>query len=421
MKKLLTKYLNKLDSQGLASKNNAIFMGLDDRLFVNRTDKKDISELRKLFELMSINSILFAEPSEPYRSIINEITRDDYPNRNSIETITPTDCETRTFLHDIPVVKNFSAQLLSEALSKSKSSILKDLGIVAYGTVTPEQAFVSYSSTCFACYVKYFVDAIYYFDTCLQKKKEPNERFLRSFIKIANHLKKTSPYEIFKDKFSISSAISKKPKTTGEVIKSITETGLVVVKLHLVDSYFGNISYVFGDNIYISQTGASLDDLESCIDKVPLNGSSSVGITSSSELPTHKRIYEETSHKAILHAHPRFSVIMSMFCPYKNCPSFNDRKICHTTCAEDRYVSELQIVPGEIGTGKTAILNTVPKAIKKTSGVIVYGHGVFTIGKEDFKEALMLMIDIEKKSYEMYFEKIDEYFSQYRTFLPGLI
>ena len=64
----------------------------------------------------------------------------------------------------------------------------------------------------------------------------------------------------------------------------MVKTGKELVKQRLVDSYFGNISYVRGETIYISQTGSSMDELEDCIDAVPLDGSSSSGITASSEL-----------------------------------------------------------------------------------------------------------------------------------------
>lgn len=433
MEKLIAKYINKLHSHELADKDKVVFIALDDRLFSSNAIKNVVPELSKIFEIMNINSILFGVPAEPYRSIINELTENDNPNqksisygnkhRKSLKRLTPMDCETRTFLHDIPIVEEFTSTAIAEALSERKSAIVKGHGIISYGTVTPEQAFVSYSSTCFSVYVKYFFDSINYFKHCFLNKIFPNKRYIDAFKKIAEYAKghlsfdsqrldegiETNSIGFLGGKYNFAPAVTKKPESEQEVIRMLAETGMTVVKLHLVDSYFGNISYVFGDNIFISQTGSSLDELEGCIDSVPLNGTSSVGITSSSELSTHKRIYYEIGHNAILHAHPRFSVIMSMFCPLSDCPHFTNRIACHVGCSERRYIAGIPVVPGEIGTGHTGIVNTVPLAIKEAGGVIVYGHGVFTSGKEDFSGALALLLDIEGICKEEYFRKISYY------------
>ena len=128
----------------------------------------------------------------------------------------------------------------------------------------------------------------------------------------------------------------------------LAEAGRAVVSRGLVDSYFGNISYVLGDNILISQTGSSLDELEGCIDMAPLDGSSSSGITASSELSAHRNIFLQTGERAILHGHPKFSVIMSMYCNKERMPSGQTA----TGHARKRGTfSILPIVPGEIGTG----------------------------------------------------------------------
>lgn len=454
MKKLITKYINKLYSQKLANKDKIFFLGLDDSMFFNRTQGKEVLELYKIFKLMDINSILFAEPAEPYKSIINELVKDDYSRLaksqknwrhinarhlgckfdcNPTKKIIPMDCESRTFLHDIPIVDYFSADLLAGALSERKSAIVKGLGIISYGTVTSEQAFVSFSSTCFAVYVKYFVDAINYFEHCISKKTAPEKRFLQAFNRIAGYVKRyffntfninlaktcrqnfsDNPIQYLKKTSSLVSEIIRVPMNEDEVIRTLAKIGKIIVNLRLVDSFFGNISYVFGNNIFISQTGASMDELESCIDKVPIDGSSSAGITSSSELPTHLRIYFKACHRAILHAHPRFSVIMSMHCQFKDCPYFHSRLLCHTDCIESRNILGISVVAGEIGTGRTSIVNTVPEAVEEIGGAIVYGHGVFTSGKEDFGQALSSMINIEMGCYMLYFKKVNEYFNYWR-------
>lgn len=453
MKRLIAKYIDKLHQQGLADKKKAVFIALDAELFSNKPLKDEVLELSRVFEVMNINAILFSEPLEPYRSIISELTASVHFNKkttiqhqdckitshndsdlNSLKRIIPMDCETRTFFHDIPVIDNFTSDAIAKALSLRKSAFVKNRGIVTYGTVTPEQAYVSYSSACFAAFVKYFFDSLIYFEHCFLRKIKPDKSYLDTFKRILEYLfgtdffgkndKETKIYDKIgftitdilnrshndkKKAYQFPPSISNKPENEQEVIRMLSDTGKAVVNYRLVDSFFGNISYVFDNKIYISQTGSSMDELQGCIDAVPLDNSSTIGMTASSELSTHKDIYCQAGHNAILHGHPKFSVIMSMYCPFSDCLYFKNRRICHRDCNEKRYISEIPVVSGEIGTGRTGIVNTVPSKMKEIGGVIVYGHGVFTSGEDDFSKPLSLLLDIERICQREYFQKINNY------------
>lgn len=389
---LIKKYLKKLESQGLTDKGEAVFLALDAELFSNKPIKDEALILSKVFDLMNINCLLFSQPSEPYKSIIDELIKEQK------DRITPIDCETRTFFHDIPIIDKFTPSSIAEALSIRKSAIIRGRGIVTYGTVSPEQAFVSFSSTCFSTFVKYFYDTLFYFEDCYLKRQHPDPYYLKNFKKIIRHLR---PSAIFRP------LTSKVPETEDDVIRMLSEAGRAVVENRLVDSYFGNISYVLGDNIYISQTGSSLDELEHCIDAVPLNGSSSTGITASSELSAHKNIYYATGDNAILHGHPEFSVIMSMYCKKEDCLHYSEIDYCYKKCREKRYVAGVPVVSGEIGTGPTGLVNTVPEAMREGKGVIVFGHGVFTSGRDDFNYPFLRLIEIERDCKKEYFRLLE--------------
>lgn len=393
MRHLIERYIMKLLTQGLAEKDDMVFLAIDADLYSNRPINDHMSELRKVFDLMNINSILFSRPSEPYRSIINVITR------GGTDKIMPKDCETRTFFHDIPVIDDITAEAIKWALSRRKAAIIRDKGIVTYGTVSPEQAFVSFSSTCFSTFVKYFYDSLVYFETLESKGLSPNKGYIEDFKTISRLLQPLPHPEHL---------MSKKPETEDDVIAMISETGRATVEKRLVDSYFGNISYVFGDKIYISQTGSSMDELEGCIDAVPLNGSSSVGITASSELSAHKNIFYVTGDNALLHGHPKFSVIMSMQCEIKDCPHLRDMDYCYRLCREKRYAAGVPVVSGEIGTGPTGLVNTVPEAMKEGKGAIVFGHGVFTSGRDNFQKPFRMLLEIEKMCRKSYFKAIEK-------------
>lgn len=420
MQHLIEKYLKKLESQGLADKESAVFLALDAELVSNKPIKDDVLKLSKVFDMMNINTLLFSEPSEPYKSIINELIegqRLEVKGQENFKKIIPMDCETRTFFHDIPIIDSFSPDAIAKALSHRKSAIIRDRGIVTYGVITPEQAFVSFSSTCFSTFVKYFYDALLYFEECRAHNITSggktiwggDDEFAKKFNKICELLEghvsaivKNSQLSAF----SLQPNFTTSPANEDDVIKMLSEAGRAVVEYHLVDSYFGNISYVFGDKIYISQTGSSMDELECCIDAVPLDGSSSVGITSSSELSAHKNIYYTTGDNAILHGHPKFAVIMSMYCDKRECEYYFSRDMCHKGCKVKRDILGIPIVSGEIGRGPTALMHTVPLAMREGKGVIVYGHGVFTSGRDSFQKPFEMLMDIENRCWKEYFAKL---------------
>jgi len=194
--------------------------------------------------------------------------------------------------------------------------------------------------------------------------------------------------------------------TSKHVVQAMDQAGKATVELGLVDSFFGNISYCLDDVLYISQTGASLDELTDCIDPCPLDGSSCAGLTASSELMAHQEVVLKTGARAILHGHPRFTVILSMDCEKSSCEK---RGRCHIECAEPRFIGNIPVVPGEVGTGPTGLVNTLPPAMVGRRGVIVYGHGLFATGREDFRESFATLLSVGNFCREQYFRQIDQY------------
>ncbi|MFP3908772.1 MAG: class II aldolase/adducin family protein [Archaeoglobaceae archaeon] len=382
MEELINKYSQKLVEQELADKKTILFGAKETEITWNTQER--YRELEKIFDSLNINSLLLAQPVEPYRSII------DHLMKNSDGVIYPSDSETRTFLHDLPIAPKFEPESIIWILKKRKSVITPE-GVITLGTVTPEQAFVTYSSVCFACFVKFFSDYLLHV-----KQINLPEDMEEAFNKVLSNLKSYphSPPPLMKPPFS-----------EEDVYRAMEEAGKLTVDYNLVDSYFGNVSYRLGNTLYISQTASSLDELGGHIDPCPLDNSSCAGITASSEFSAHKQIVMDTDNKAILHGHPKFAVILSMDCDRRE--SCEYRNVCHIKCPYERFVDDVPIVPGEIGTGKHGLCNTIPPAIKGRRGAIVYGHGLFTVGKEDFNEAFQNLLDIEKMCKELYFQKIN--------------
>ncbi|HSW61935.1 MAG TPA: class II aldolase/adducin family protein [Dissulfurispiraceae bacterium] len=392
MEKSVRKYLGKIEAQGLSHRDDVVFFARDADVYCNRALREDEQELQTVLEAMNVSSLLFARLADPYWTIVEQIAlRDEAITAEG--RIFPRDAETRTFLHDIPVLERFSAEDIAAALSRRKAAIIRGRGIVTYGSMTPEQSYIMLSSACFTVFVKYFSDALRRF-----RKTVADEEDLAAFRRIWHA---SEPFLPGGEIPLLQTGTANDDET---VLAMMAEAGRAVVARHLVDSFFGNISYVANDCIYISQTGSSLDELEGCIDRVPFAGTSSAGMTASSELSAHKNIFRATGLNAILHGHPKFAIIMSMDCERTDC----DRELCYKACPENRFVHGIPIVSGEIGTGATALMHTAPEALRKDRSVIVYGHGVFTAGRKDFRNAFAELQKVERTCFAAYREEVEK-------------
>ncbi len=385
MEILIKKYTDKLVEQGICSRGEPLFGFLDAEIEWNRESEKS-TELEKVLNGLNINSVLFSKPAEPYFTLINCLAKYSTGEDGSIH---PQDTETRTFLHDIPVAEEFTGELLVSHLKRRKAVIVRDQGIVTFGVVSPEQAYIVYSSVCFSCFVKVLSD--------YASHKKMTSRLPGEYIGAVEAACKFTEKRLGSIEYD--SPLRKGPfRKENEIMKAMAEAGKRVIDSGMVDSFFGNISYRRDESIFISQTGSSMDELEGFIDICPFDNSTSNAITASSEFSAHKSVYGLTDVKAILHGHPKLSVVISMICHKDGC---NSRGRCHTGCPEKRSVDDVPIVPGEVGTGPTGLQKTLPPAMKGR-GVIVYGHGLFTVGKTDFTDAFQNLIDIEKRCFQVF-------------------
>jgi len=373
MEELIRRYARKLIEQGMADPGAPLLAGLDDEIWWTRTDPA-IPLLLGVIERLNVNSLLHCRPAEPYGSMI------EYLAARADGAIRPRDSETRTFLHDLPVADALGVEEVAGRLKRRKSVITPGGTVTTVGSVSPEEAFISFSSVCFACYVTFMADCLH----AARRGTIGDEA--RAILRAALDALGPLPREV-------ASSLAAGPlRDADEVHAQIAAAGGLVVRHGLVDSFFGNVSYLLGGTLHISQTGSSLDELAGCIDPCPLDGSSSAGITASSELTAHLRIAERTGARAILHGHPKIGVALSLDCEVEGCEGAGT---CHLRCDRDRRIGDVPIVPGEVGTGRYGLCNQVPEAMVGRRGVMVHGHGLFTVGRDGFAEALEAMFDIE--------------------------
>jgi ribulose-5-phosphate 4-epimerase/fuculose-1-phosphate aldolase len=334
-------------------------------------------------------ALLFAEPSLPFAGMLVKRAGKDATR------LVPRDSETRVFLHDIPFVreqewrgkpKTDLAGRIIACLKGRKAVIIEGLGVVSTGGITVEQAYIGFSSIFHTAFVKYLLDLL------VEGFSFPDEEKLFGQFR-SSWLREPDLRGLCFDEGPI--------KDRATIMNEICRVGRYTVEKGYVDSFFGNISYFDGETIFISQTASSLDELEGHIDPVPLDGSSTAGLSASSELPAHRGIYVSSNYRAVLHGHPRFSIVLSMYCREKGC-SIQD---CNRLCDRSRSVCGVPIVAGETGAGGLA--RSVPAAISETGVCIVYGHGIFAAAEKDFKQAFMRMAGTENRCREEYFRLLE--------------
>lgn len=377
MEKLILKYARKLAESGIAEPGEALLAAIDDEIIWSREDPAR-PMLEQVLGGLNISSLIALRPREPYGSIIEHLA-----TQARDRVIRPEDSETRTFLHEIAVSQETSAAAILAVLRRRKCVVLPGGRLVTIGTVTLEQAFVTMSSVCFACFVKLHCDAL--LAARIGKLDSVTRRLIESAQTIDDE---------FRRQVGPTPALLPGPfEDEASARLAICQAGRATVERRLVDSYFGNVSYRTGDTLHISQTGAALDELEHCIDPVPLLGGSSVGLTASSELRAHRGALETTGKRAVLHGHPRYTVSLSLDCERRaECPN---AACCHTDCDKARFIADVPIIPGEVGSGRHGLYRSLPEALRGRRGAIVYGHGLFTVGAIDFREAFQALEDIE--------------------------
>ena len=183
--------------------------------------------------------------------------------------------------------------------------------------------------------------------------------------------------------------------------QKISAIGKKVVSSGLVEANFGNISVRSGENSFvITKTKTALDEIqkESLIEMPIANDSVTnedrdllkiLEKTASSETKIHRRIYSETTAKAILHAHCPYSVVMSLL-EYEN----GNASIIPIDSEGKLFLKNIPIVTGGIGSDELA--ENAASALKKegVKGIIIFGHGTIAVG-DSLEEAYHITAQLE--------------------------
>lgn len=366
MEALLARYALRLQAEGSAHPGRIALACRND--VITAFGPSDLTELATQFlKQAPVAAVVLAEPLLPYPQLLLKRALPD------LSAITPRDSESRTSLHDIPLVAAQPATALPAALAAAlrcrKGCIIDGIGLAAQGALTVEQAYIAWSSLYHASFIKYLEDLLQ-FGMVLPEEQAVIDQLCDT---------RSEPLPLPPQPSFRSGTL----QSADEIIDELAKVGRATVSQGLVDSFFGNISYAGPDALYISQTSARLDELEQQVDPIRYDNSSTAGITASSELPAHRAIATATGCRAVLHGHPRYPVVMSFF----SAPTAQDgiEEVCG-----------FPVVGGEGGQGGLA--QTVPHAfaMTKAAAVIVRGHGVFSVGREDFRDAFAALVEVEQ-------------------------
>ena len=378
MQHLLNRYIQLLLDEQCAKPGRIAICAQNDTIF---------SYGNQTFALLGYNilqrlncaAVIVAEPLQPFPAFLLRRSRPDE------SALIPRDSESRSSLHDIPLIRHNQDQAIllnsiCAALSWRKGCIVEGIGIISQGPLTIEQAYIAWSSLSHATTIKYFEDLLAT-GPLLSDEAHTVRQYKNTWLK---------PLNVTQYNFSTSL-----PTTLQTMLNEISLLGRATVELGLVDSFFGNVSCLLNKRLYISQTSARLDELSSQIDSVPFDGLTTSGITASSELPAHQAIVLATDCRIILHGHPRFSVIMSFFADSESNKSFD-------------FVDVFPVIGGEGGVGGLA--ENLPKAFCQvaTKAVIVRGHGVFVTSTAGCGEALACLANVEQRCRDIYFTRLQE-------------
>ena len=150
------------------------------------------------------------------------------------------------------------------------------------------------------------------------------------------------------------------------------DIGRDIFSAGLTSSHGGNISVRVGDKIIIKRRGAQLGRLKpEDFVETRLEGKDS-GITrASTELIVHRAIYQNTSALAVVHAHPRTAIVLSLsrdeIIPIDNEGSYLLRKV--------------PVITVELASGSQEMADKISHALREYKIIMQRGHGCFSTGQ----------------------------------------
>jgi len=167
--------------------------------------------------------------------------------------------------------------------------------------------------------------------------------------------------------------------------KQFIHIGRILFEGGLNNSHSGNMSVRLENRLLITRRGSMLGELTtSDLVDVPLEkDGSDVGLAST-EVNVHRSIYAATGHLALVHAHPKAAIALSM-----------TRDFIVPVDAEGRYYFDrIPVLAVKTAIGSEEVEEKIPSLLRGCPLVMVRGHGAFA-GGATLEEGLKLIHSLE--------------------------
>jgi L-fuculose-phosphate aldolase len=160
----------------------------------------------------------------------------------------------------------------------------------------------------------------------------------------------------------------------------------------LVSSHGGNMSVRLGDRLVITRRGLQLGQItaEDIVETGLYEDDSNI-MLASSETPVHRAIYLNTAALAIVHAHTRAAIALSLL----------EDEIVPIDNEGSYLLHKVPVVSSELASG-LSLADLVAASLKQYKIIMVRGHGCFAIGQL-LEEAYQWVSCLEESSQILYY------------------
>jgi L-fuculose-phosphate aldolase len=178
------------------------------------------------------------------------------------------------------------------------------------------------------------------------------------------------------------------------MLKEFQDIGRDMFLSGLVSSHGGNMSVRMGDRIVITRRGSPLGQLtaEDLVETGLYTDDSNI-MLASSETPVHRTIYLKTAALAIVHAHPKVAVALSLI----------EDEIVPIDNEGSYLLHKVPVISSEIASG-SAMAGIVAESLQKYKITMVRGHGCFAIGQL-LEEAYQWVSCLEESAMVIYYSR----------------
>ena len=190
-----------------------------------------------------------------------------------------------------------------------------------------------------------------------------------------------------------------------QIQRQFQEIGRDLYLADLVSSHGGNISVRLGNRLIIKRRGAMLGRLqEGDLIETGLEKPDSGVMLASTELVVHRAVYLATRALAIVHAHPRTAIALSL----------SREEIVPIDNEASYLLHKVPVVAAEFASGSAELVEKLPAALQQYKIVMLRGHGCFSIG-QTLDEAFQWVSCLEEACQIILAAKvIDEPLIEYR-------